>query len=823
MSNPVVTVGGSIPEIGDPTIVRTSYTMNSFDVLNFFIYPKGTILNGLDPTDMGQEAYFFYQLQDVIAKPSFITSGCWSGVGSAPSGFVTPNNSIMPKRLTPSLSMVDNGIISAGGKMDGIFNWKIDSVNGDTKEENWYKYASVSLNSNEKYVSISVKDYIDSTPPTASIHLESPTVAPTGGFDSSKLVVGGAFMLMLNIQEILSVGDYEVEVDSGSDAVEASDDDDKWSIEIKFGDVTMTIGGAATMSVEIAGEKNVTNVNLAEGLAKESNPQSSFVDKPLVIGVYPVWNGICVVTGLQETKEVVFTSSTFCRKLRSAAIQDSNYSNGWFDSEAPSDVEIEVGSGALSTKVNFGSRMDVYAKNCNFEIAYLPSFFSSTMAVDGWKLLTNDTDEVTYLYELFTIYTKNGTAYALPKDLAIEATEYEGESTGTLYWKVPWRLTNGFHARYAGEIFAYVLKTEETRNFSIKNGNGSFDLNWTGGMPGNKEEGDWTKYITNVTISTGLDGSSGSITVDKYGVAGQDARAIQSIGEIVLNAEGGVGTFSGKIFAGIAMGIGEEESNGDATWTIPLIGLEKKLEDICLINPPFMDGETVAHAVGYLARYAGITYEIHGNGGQELSGTADIMEAVFNWTSGTSVKTALEDIMVDTHFTYTIIDGVMHVYELDEESLPKYGLGPDRSGGYDTTNIVSADRTPDFEDLRNYTVGVALQKVPQGTGTNINNTPTYPMIILKKKNTVPDVPWAKCWVNPVPGVLTYDELEDIVDRMDQRTYVYELIGRTQIAGNANIKPFDMWGSDYVIMSVAHNIDLKSKTWTTDLEFMRKAN
>ena len=51
---------------------------------------------------------------------------------------------------------------------------------------------------------------------------------------------------------------------------------------------------------------------------------------------------------------------------------------------------------------------------------------------------------------------------------------------------------------------------------------------------------------------------------------------------VVIDMDGPTGTVAGRIFSGIGMGIGEVESSDGGTWTIPLVGLTKKMEDIVL-------------------------------------------------------------------------------------------------------------------------------------------------------------------------------------------------------------------------------------------------
>ena len=245
------------------------------------------------------------------------------------------------------------------------------------------------------------------------------------------------------------------------------------------------------------------------------------------------------------------------------------------------------------------------------------------------------------------------------------------------------------------------------------------------------------------------------------------------------------------------------------------------IDDIALINPPFMDGETLSTAVDYLCRYAGLNYDMSAaDAGVVLSASTEINAARFEWKSGTSVRTALEEVMQDVNHWYCVKQGQVFFYKLDEYGLP-VTLGPDRSGGYDNTNIITIDQTPDFDDLRNYLVGVALRKEADGTGTNIQQTPTFPELQALQTTTNPDVPWAKCLVRVFPGTLDSATLNDLVTKMSKMSSHYQVTGKLTIPGNAVIQPYDQWG-EYVISSVTHTVDLASKSWTTDLEFSRKA-
>jgi hypothetical protein len=328
-------------------------------------------------------------------------------------------------------------------------------------------------------------------------------------------------------------------------------------------------------------------------------------------------------------------------------------------------------------------------------------------------------------------------------------------------------------------------------------------------------------------VTIGLDGSSGSISLDKYGFAGQHAEVNQCIGAITIEAKGGYGTYppiiGGSIFSGLAMGISDSVTADGATWTIPLIGLEKKMDDIALLNVPFFDGENLSTVTDFLCRYAGLVDDMsNADPSVQLGMSEDISVVRFDWKAGTTVRSALDDTMDDIQHGYVVRDGKVFFYQLDEITGLPVNLDSftDWLPSYPDVIVVAYDKTPDFEDLRNEIAVIGLEQVRDGTGSEITGMPTYPRIEIRTITTVPDVPWAKVLSYPLPGYLDVSLIGQTADRLSAKLSKYELIGRTTIAGNASIKPYDRWG-EYVIFGVTHNMDFRAKTWTTDLEFMRK--
>jgi hypothetical protein len=299
-----------------------------------------------------------------------------------------------------------------------------------------------------------------------------------------------------------------------------------------------------------------------------------------------------------------------------------------------------------------------------------------------------------------------------------------------------------------------------------------------------------------------------------------------SLGGITIDATGGFGTVPGRIFTGLALGVSNVESSGGSTWSIPLVGLEKKLDDIPLINVPFFDGFILSVAFTFLATYAGLIPDFSYAPAavfNTLSASDDINVARFDWKTGTSVKMALDEIMQDTNYWYVVRDGYIFLYEKNGMTGIPSILGPDRSIGYTNTTIITYDTNPSFDDLRNQIVVMGLDKDASGQNTQLENLPIFPRIEVRSSVTTPDVPWAKAIMKPVSGFMSGTAISKIADNIQSTSRVYQLLGKTTIAGNALIKPYDRWGADLVIYSVAHNMDFQQKTWTTDLEFMRTTN
>lgn len=846
MANPYVSCGNYNYDPVAPEIVRHYFTMIDFTSTQFYTYKEGE-RDGTDFVPQGDKFIYFENLQDaIIEKPDFIDDSTWDATGSgglskAPSGFLTGANSIMPKIIVPSKVVVDNGVANAKDlTKTGLMAWT------STFDEN---DITVGGDVGSKFVSFNSKNDVESNSNSIAVQEAGlGSIDPYNdyvnylmneieqGFDAGDSLVGsGAFMISVNVTPIEKGGQ------STGDTANS-----KWKVVMDTtttgGELIMTLDESGSLIVNINGQ--ITKAQLSEAKAKDNAPQNSKIKEgnKYDIVVYPVWNGIVVSSGVQDSSTNVNSASQYCIMNKKAHIMSSPWSAGFNSEDAiasPEDYEIRVSSNDVQMLVDWipvgtiPSSLNLTTTNCRADVYFIPLFFSQNCKFDVYSLVSKDTTEVLHEYYMHPIYTRNGnTGTRLRYEKDSYSYSYNDDNE---FIRFSFELflrdkedtendTVGIPGRRGGEIFGYVYHVKETTVYTTVNGNGNFPVNgtfWTGGTSGDENNTNWQDYIQNVNVSCSLDGASGSLTVDKYGCAGQYARANQLIGSITINALGVEN--SGLIFTGIVEGIGESNDTSGAEFSLTLNGLNRKLEDIILINVPFFDGYTLGETCDFLCKYAGLNADYSkADRTCKLPSSTDVNSPIIDFKTGTPVVQALQEIMELTHHWFVIQpDGKIYFYELSiTDSLPE-SLGTDWSSSYpDYSFIVSDNQQPDFEDIRNEIVVMGLKQMG-GTNTSLKDFQLFPLITWEKQITNPVYPWSRPIVYPVKGFVTQETLEQVYSNIRGFTQKYEVQGSLSIPGNSNIWVYDTWtmgGKQYVITNVTHNVDLQSKTWTTDLEF-----
>jgi len=858
-SNPVVKIGNSIATPADPVVERKTYNRVIFEKQRFYPYKDDDDPAAFDANKYGDRSYLTLNFDQAgVDQPEFSKGDVWNATKKMPTAFVTSQMSVAPQMIIPNKWIAANGVktttavelgkLSAWDVKDGevydAFNWQVQTHNGLPVDlVNVHHYARTNDVGKVGYVSFGYKDE-DVVDNTLVVELDQP-VSPVPAeelgvkdYGVEPLVGGGACLLTLNA----------IPFSAGS-VPKADTLESPWSMEIVMGELILRMSQAGMLSAGIGVDGagiNWVGVNLVEGKTKGVGPQSDELagESPYTILIQPVWNGVIISSGVQTSRtnqfSVVTTQSAgvYVPKLKTASALSEPWSKRFLTTE-PLPVFVysttEETDSPLApeeeTVVDFGTKVTVTALNCAFDIAYVPVFYSPIGSFDEWTLTSKSVDDVVeYTYMTYPIWTANGTDMELragPRD------GKDGELDGTIYRAMRWEIAKadgdegkGLWCRRHGELLGTIVQVVEKQEGGIVNGNGNFVIEWTGaaGSRGDPDtKGDWQEYIQSITLNIGTDGSSGTMTIDKYGCAGQHAVVKQSIGAITIDVqEEPSGCTGGMIFKGLGMGIADARNSSGATWTVTLAGLEKKLDEMMLVYAPFLDGETLLTAIGYLAGYAGLIADTSAAAeGEVLASSLDINTSRFDWKSGTPVRQAIEDVMNDVNHTYVVRDGKIFVYELDDYGLPKT-LGRDWEPLYPSTQMVSDEQNPDFEDLRNKVVILGMEANFQAEGANTDEANAGVLrVAVRNSVTVPHVPWERPLVEAMPGYIDEDTLEEFADRRRNQSRRFLMAGRISIPGNAGIKPYDRWGG-YVINSVSHNLDFVAKTFTTDLDLLKSA-
>lgn len=168
-----------------------------------------------------------------------------------------------------------------------------------------------------------------------------------------------------------------------------------------------------------------------------------------------------------------------------------------------------------------------------------------------------------------------------------------------------------------GEFYITSSTLYETSSSGVAYDIGQLQL--TGGTSLNQSS-NWTNYIQSISTTWNQQGGSGSITVDKYALLGQQVLPQQCIGGLSIMMSGGNPsiiktnmnnispsmTRSSCIFTGYGTSMSISDSFTADTITIQLQGPQRKLSDLKLINPPFWDGDKLKTAYKWLATYCGL-------------------------------------------------------------------------------------------------------------------------------------------------------------------------------------------------------------------------
>jgi len=834
-SNPevIITNNLSIPSLG--SFKRNIFTRIQYAGEPFFIlapYASDVFLTG-------QNGFFLHPLGNDFPSasqmPSFMTKESYeNNFKKTPSAFLTAQKSLMPKLFVPSQSIVDNGI--SGSISTGVFAWQF-ATNDDRNRCN------VTTDDQQSAVVLK-KGYGNSK---IEVRLsKNTTYVPQSitDIDTTNIIGGGAFQMVISIfdpdipSKALRGEGTDLPTDKeGKDLDKVSDEKIQPRVLIQMGDLMLSVDmDGKCVGSWLGGEKNSETVNLVSGPGEECIPQgksaSTDKNKSFVLTVYPLWDGVVVQSGVQTGKNIISSSAAYIPVIKKASIFDyaiqKTRSDGTqvpFDPENPDEVFVTTVKGGNSTVPNLGTaatELIVTASNCSCCIAYAPIYFTKKMSYIHTICGNTSVNGYSYKYKGFPIWTSNETYYRMDDEIAFSTTSIPGPAEYTKVFKsnnIVLSTNAAQYQRRAGEVFGEIIQMIETVPASSTSSAPSYDNGITG----------WEDYITSVTLNSTLDSNSGSFTFDKYGATNgnQSTQIQQSVGKININVKGCYNTNKSTskddttycLFKGYSYESSDSANNSGCDVTVNLVGVEKRLEDVNLINPPIFDGWKFVDVAAYICKFAGVAYNLSSaDQGVRLQMSTDPIETVcFNWTTGLICRQALDEICKDTAHGYVTIDGVIKFFQRESDGRPNY-TGTTWTG-FDGTNIQNIEMNPNFENLRNQIVLIGMRKITEDAQKDFpDKFPVFPMTSLRNNSTTPHIPWPKRLCYTVPGFPTQNELDKIADKIAKGSNYYEIMGSTTIPG-ADIKILDKF-LGYIVIGVTHNIDLVGKTWTTSLQLQK---
>lgn len=552
-----------------------------------------------------------------------------------------------------------------------------------------------------------------------------------------------------------------------------------------------------------------------------------------------------------------------------------------FPSEHKKGATDQITLSSTKSYITFGDRVQVEWENCigNFGFAALRFCpvvsFSYFFRMSGEQTNTNDGLTGPEDYYCLMVGGKNFGYKGLQGKYKSKRIFYNADTQTTVFRvdfkfyvqsgmdNLPLQLT-------AMELLGIIHVTKVTGKLTnVLNDDGDFGnfqsnvnpilLNTYQGIEGNSLP--WTRFIESINVSHSLDGSNGSLTLDKYMMNEIAAPIEQVIGALTLVAGNGFYREDGytrndqpyvyeaskvypalpwgQIFRGYAMEIQESYNEGNTSLSVKLEGIQKKLADMKLVNCPFWDGDQVfgddpEAVLNYFISYTGCDLRYISNFSYKagpienviLPRSWDWQAPSTNFVLGTPCLDALREIAKKINHQFVIQpDGRGYFYHMDDYGVPDWIYdGPVRRTFYEY-DIIGMSISPYLENRYNtfLTLGILVkndpetgQLVPDGTTPGMKFT----QVPIQKNN----YPWSRIITNSEPGVVTIKELEQFhkINTRFGTSNIYS--GTVDLIGFHDFYIFDKilihtdknGDLEFYITGISHTINMGAKEWTTSL-------
>ena len=410
------------------------------------------------------------------------------------------------------------------------------------------------------------------------------------------------------------------------------------------------------------------------------------------------------------------------------------------------------------------------------------------------------------------------------------------------------RFEDSVYSRIPPQIWGFYSIQYVLGHPVVRNGNGPYVA-----FPKNADSRLWLEFIKSFNVSYSKDGASGATMVDRYGMQHflsgfQDTIYNQQIGQVCLDLETvapidalededlessyNIGT--GPIFKGYGYGLSRADSPEANDYIVPIFGIEKKLQELKLINAPYFDGRPFVEVLEYLSSYG--NFRINAQNAYVwafITANSEVNAPRLDFKIGTSVWEALLLACEDTgHIAVPQGDGVVYIYAIDNvNGMPIIKFGH-QDWSYPDSLITGADVSIDYSQFFNRLVLLAPKITKDAINSTLltSNNPRNAVSIIpwmidrqlygdpQFANIVPQIPWEKLDIEALKTPVDSEEklTKYMLDLVAQAKSVL-LTGSLSIPANPNIKIFDTINDSYFVTSIAHTIDLQSKSATSQLQ------
>ncbi len=643
-------------------------------------------------------------------------------------------------------------------------------------------------------------------------------------------------------------------------------------------EVVFTASPGTNLKVEINANGGTEGPLTFTQLGQKINlTNSDALNSRNVLFFYSVMNNL-IVTGDLITDPEQSSKSLICRKSKELDISGiTNPPVNRFPAEHKLGNADEIVLDARNVYITFGDRVECTWYNCcgNFGFAslrYAPVVeFSYFYRLSGEQTQNNDglsSQEDYFLLEV----GKTTYRYVVPTKFSSRLVEYDAE-TQTSVFRADFRFDAGdVLQKYPVEIFGLIHVTKrEGRLNDILNGDGDFRrdfsvnvvgelyTDYTNGAACCDNAAGWEKFITGVQVQHGLEGTTGTLSLDKYLMMKLNVLPQQIIGALTLVAENGFynedgSTMNGgahdikpneeyempwgQFFKGYAMEIQDQVSESSSTLGVRLTGIQKKLSDMKLVNCPFWDGDAVFTSdpegvMNYFISYTGcrLKYvpEFSSRGvsvhDMILPRSWDWKAPAVNFVLGTPCLDAIREIAKKINHQFIIQpDGCGYFYHMDEYGCPEWVSRGPVVASFSAADIISMEITPYLENRYNtfLTLGVLAEE-------NSENGSLFPagekpgMKFSQVHINSNDYPWSRIYTFAEPGIVTIKDLEEF-HRVNVRfgtSEIYE--GSVTVPGCHAFCIFDrvkIGSMDFYLTGITHDLNMQTKEWITSLSIAR---